>query len=151
MVVNLSFYALFQWLLSWTTLVSGTSKLFGFSWHLAVSGALAIAIALLWNFSLNRRLTFNDAQRGSWLRQFLTYALSNALAIALSFTLRVYLPTRVGFFAQHKLAAAAVGIVMATGDQLLHVAVDRVGAQVEHTPSAHRPAQPPIVHPSTVV
>ena len=115
MVVDLSFYALFQWLLSATWLVSQTSKHFGFSWHLAISGALSIAIALLWNFTLNRRLTFNDARGGSWFRQFLTYALSNAVAIAVSFTLRLYLPMRVGFFSQHKLAAAVVGIVVATG------------------------------------
>jgi dolichol-phosphate mannosyltransferase len=115
MVVDLSFYALFQWLLSFTWLISQKSNLFGFSWHLVIAGALSIAIALLWNFTLNRRLTFNDARQGSWPRQFLTYALSNALAIPLSLSLRVYLPTRIGFFARHKLAAAVVGIVAATG------------------------------------
>ena len=115
MVVDLTFYALFQWLLSFTRLASVTSPRFGFSWNLAIAGALSIAIALLWNFTLNRRLTFNDARGGSWIRQFLTYALSNALAIALSFTVRLYLPTRVGFFARHRLAAAVVGIVGATG------------------------------------
>src|SRR5207248_9661125 len=35
MVVDLSFYALFQWLFSFTWLFSQQSKLFGFSWHLA--------------------------------------------------------------------------------------------------------------------
>ncbi len=37
------------------------------------------------------------------------------MAIALSFTIRLYLPTKVGFFARHRLAAAVVGIVAATG------------------------------------
>ena len=85
------------------------------SLDLAVAGALAIAIALVWNFSLNRRLTFNDARQGSILRQFFTYVLGNALGIALSFSLRLILPSRIGFFQRHKLAAAVVGIVAATG------------------------------------
>ena len=114
MVVDLTFYALFQWLLSYTWLVSRKAGL-GFSWHLAIAAALSIGIALLWNFSLNRRLTFNDAMKGAWLPQFLTYALSNALAIALNFSLRLYLPTKIAFFGRHRLAAAVVGIVAATG------------------------------------
>jgi dolichol-phosphate mannosyltransferase len=115
MVVDLSFYALFQWILSFTPLAAASSPRFGFSWNLAIAGALSIPLALLWNFTLNRRLTFNYARGGSWGRQFLTYLLSNALAIALSYTVRLYLPTRVAFFGQHRLAAAVVGIVAATG------------------------------------
>ncbi len=116
MVVDLTFYALLQWLLSFTALATLKSPMvFGGTWHLAIAAALAIAIALVWNFTLNRRLTFNDARNGSLPRQFLTYVLSNALAIALSFCLRLYLPSRVAFFARHRLAAAVVGIVTATG------------------------------------
>jgi dolichol-phosphate mannosyltransferase len=114
MVVDLSLYALFQLILSFTPLAAANSPRFGFSWSLAIAGALSISIALLWNFTLNRRLTFNDARGGSWGRQFVTYALSNALAIALSFTVRLYLPARVPFFGRHRLAAAVVGIVAAT-------------------------------------
>lgn len=115
MVVDLSLYALFQWILSFTPLYTSASARSGFSWHLAVAGALSISAALVWNFTLNRRLTFNDARGGSWIRQFLTYALGNALAIALNFSVRLYLPTRVAFFDHHRLAAAVVGIVGATG------------------------------------
>ena len=115
MFVDLSFYALLQWLLSFTALASRRSALFGDTWHLVIAAALAIAIALVWNFTLNRRLTFNDARKESLSRQFLTYALSNALAIALSFSVRLYLPSRIVFFAHHRLAAAVVGIVAATG------------------------------------
>jgi dolichol-phosphate mannosyltransferase len=117
MVVDLSCYALFQWLLSRTGLANYKTPLLasGQSLDLAVAGALAIALALVWNFSLNRRLTFNDARRGSILRQFATYVLGNALGIALSFSLRLILPSRIGFFQRHKLAAAVVGIVAATG------------------------------------
>jgi dolichol-phosphate mannosyltransferase len=115
MVVDLTFYALFQWLLSFTALAQSKSALFGETWHLAIAAALAIAIALVWNFTLNRRLTFNDARKESIARQFLTYAFSNALAIGLSFSVRLYLPSRIEFFDHHRLAAAVVGIVAATG------------------------------------
>ena len=98
MFVDLTLYALFQLV-----------------WPLATAGALSIFCALIWNFTLNRRLTFNDARRGSILRQFLTYALGNALGIAVSLFLRLYLPEHVGFFGRHRLAAAVVGIVVATG------------------------------------
>jgi dolichol-phosphate mannosyltransferase len=151
MVVDLTFYALFQWLFAFTWLFTRKSKLFGFSWHLAVAGALSIAIALLWNFSLNRRLTFNDARKGAWLRQFLTYALSNALAIAVSLSMRLYLPTRVGFFDRHRLAAAVVGIVMATGisfSMSRWIVFTRRG---DRNPPAHFPHQTHIGRSSAVV
>ena len=115
MVIDLSFYALLQFLLSFTWLADRQSALFGSTWHLAIAAGMSIAIALVWNFTLNRRLTFNDAHKGALLRQFFTYVLSNALAIILSFSVRLLLPAHFGFFARHRLAAAVVGIVAATG------------------------------------
>ncbi|MFO0890210.1 MAG: GtrA family protein [Isosphaeraceae bacterium] len=98
MVVDLSLYACFQIFLA-----------------MEKARALAIFIALIWNFSLNRRLTFNDTRGGSIPRQFATYVLGNSLGILVSYTLSIYLPRSITFFDQHKLAAAVVGIVMATG------------------------------------
>ncbi len=115
MVVDLSFYALFQWLLRWTFLTGRRTPIVGGPLDLAVAGCLAIAIALTWNFLINRRLTFSDARAGSVLKQFLVYALSNALGISLSLSLRLLLPRHVAFFHAHKLMAAVVGIVTATG------------------------------------
>ncbi len=115
MVVDLSSYALLQPVFSRTFLATGTTPLTGGPLDLAAAGIVAIALALTWNFSLNRRLTFNDARAGSIPRQYLTYALSNALGIALSLSLRLYLPAHVDFFNRHRLAAAVVGIVTATG------------------------------------
>lgn len=115
MVVDLTFYALFQFVFSRTGLAHQKAPLVGGTLDLPAAGALAIALALTWNFSLNRRLTFNYARSGSLVRQYLTYALSNALGIALSFTLRLVLPSHIGFFRRHRLAAAVVGIVTATG------------------------------------
>lgn len=115
MVVDLTLYALLQILFArFWSLPSGPSTA-GFSWPLAVAGALAIFTAMVWNFALNRRLTFNDSRAGSIPRQFLTYALGNALGIAVSLSLRLFLPQYSGFFARHRLAAAVVGIIVATG------------------------------------
>jgi dolichol-phosphate mannosyltransferase len=150
MVVDLTFYALFQWLLSFTSLVSRKSDL-AFSWHLAIAAALSIGIALLWNFTLNRRLTFNDAMKGAWLPQFLTYALSNALAVALNFSLRLYLPTQLEFFARHRLAAAVVGIVAATGISFSMSRWIVFGRRHPQRPTAHPAPSPHLGHPSTVV
>ncbi len=72
-------------------------------------------MALCWNFSLNRRFTFSYARHGSLLRQFVTYVLSNALAVSVNLAIRLSLPRHVPFFDQHKLGAAVVGIVLATG------------------------------------
>jgi len=112
--VDLSCYAAFQWLFSRTGLAGRSTPMVG-RLDLAAAGAMAIGLALCWNFALNRRLTFSYARRGSIGRQFLAYALGNALGVALSLTLRLALPANVGFFDRHRLAAAAVGIVTATG------------------------------------
>ena len=116
MVVDLTCYALFQAILNQTSLLDGMeAPLVGGPLALAVAAVLAIAIALTWNFTINRRLTFNDARRGSIGRQYLRYVLSNLLGIGVSLTLRLLLPNTFGFFRRHRLAAAVVGIVTATG------------------------------------
>lgn len=115
MVVDLTCYAILQAILAHTGLASMTAPVVGGSLGLAVAAVLAIATALTWNFSLNRRLTFNDARRGSMARQFVRYVLSNLLGVGLSLTLRLVLPNTLGFFRRHRLAAAVVGIVSATG------------------------------------
>ena len=116
MVVDLTCYALFQAILNRTSLFDGMqAPLVGGPLALAVAAVLAIAIALSWNFTINRRLTFNDARGGSIGRQYLRYVLSNLLGIGVSLTLRLLLPNTFGFFRRHRLAAAVVGIVTATG------------------------------------
>jgi dolichol-phosphate mannosyltransferase len=115
MVVDLTLYALLQLLFARFWSLPAGSPAPGFSWPLATAGALAIFTAMVWNFTLNRRLTFNDSRGGSIPRQFLTYALGNALGIAVSLSLRLFLPQYFGFFDRHRLAAAVVGIIVATG------------------------------------
>ncbi len=120
MVVDLSTYAALQAILARTPLAN--RLLFGvdrgggsISLAVAVAAVLSIVTAMTWNFSLNRRLTFNDARRGSIAHQFLRYVLSNLVGSGISLSFRLLLPGSVGFFARHRLAAAFMGIVVATG------------------------------------
>ena len=115
MVVDLVFYALFQKVFAATPMAVRVAPVVGGSLAMAAARVSAIAIALTWNFSLNRRLTFNDARRGSIAREYVRYVLSNMAGVLLSLTLSLTLPNLFGFFRAHRLAAAVVGIVAATG------------------------------------
>ena len=98
-IVDLSSYALFQWVFAQTPLAGLTvPRPIGGPMSLAAAGVVAVSLAVVWNFTLNRRLTFNDARRGSILKQFFTYALSNAVSVPLSLFLRLKLPQTVPFF-----------------------------------------------------
>jgi dolichol-phosphate mannosyltransferase len=114
MIVDLTSYAGWGWLLARSPLAHRHWPLVG-PLDLALAGLLAVGLALVWNFTLNRRLTFNDARSGSIPAQFIAYVLSNALGVSVSLTLRLSLPRHLAFFEAHKLAAAVVGIVVATG------------------------------------
>lgn len=116
MIVDLTLYAFFQRIFCDSALSGWKVPLIGGGGDLALAGFLAVWLAMTWNFLVNRRVTFNDARRNSSIvRQYLTYATGNALAIGVSLVIRLWLPTRVAFFNEHKLAAALVGIVLATG------------------------------------
>ncbi len=113
-IVDLATYAAAHGVLNRTALYDRPAPLVGGPLSLAIAGLIAVSVAVVWNFSLNRRLTFNDARGGSLVRQFLTYLLSNAVSVPLSLFLRLRLPQSIPFFAAHRLAAAVVGIVAGT-------------------------------------
>ncbi len=115
MIVDLTTYAVGMAALEHTALRGYTTPMFGGPLYVASARAIAILVAVTWNFALNRRLTFNDARGGSILRQYGRYLLGNALAVPLSFTMGVVLPAKFAFFGRHKLVAAVLGIVAATG------------------------------------
>lgn len=114
-IVDLSSYSLFKTIFAQTQLAELTvPEPVGGPWSLAAAGMLAVSLAVVWNFTLNRRLTFNDSRGGSILKQFFTYALSNALSVPLSLFLRLKLPQTIPFFERQHLLAAVVGIVAGT-------------------------------------
>ncbi len=63
---------------------------------LAVSRALAIWLAMTWNFWLNRRLTFSYARSGSLVRQYLLFALACSAGAITNWTVTLLLSGRVG-------------------------------------------------------
>ena len=88
MVVDLSCYFVFQKLYERTDLVSYNVPPTKVSFALAMARVSAIAVALVWNFSLNRRLTFSYARRGSLPKQFAAYVVSNLLGVMVSLVVR---------------------------------------------------------------
>jgi dolichol-phosphate mannosyltransferase len=114
-VVDLFCYWLFQIVFNATPLIHFVVRPTQVRWSLALAGSLSILVALLWNFTLNRRLTFSYARGGSLPRQCLAYIASNLPGVMVSLAIRLLLPRKVSFFNEHKLAAAVVGIVVATG------------------------------------
>jgi len=71
--------------------------------------AVAIWIAMTWNFIWNRRITFGD-RGGSAVRQYPRYVASSALGALLSWSVCILLVAHLAFFDRYKLLAAAVGI-----------------------------------------
>lgn len=102
MVVDLSIYKGLLWL---TT---------GLSARLYVSRAMAIVVAMTWNFWLNRRLTFSYSRHGNLIRQYLRFAATCSIGAVVSWSVAVGLVKMVPFFSQHVLTAAVLGIAAGT-------------------------------------
>lgn len=78
---------------------------------LSMAGAIAIWVAMTWNFFFNRRLTFSHTRADSVLHQYWKFVVTCSLGAMISLAIRVSLPYKIAFFDAHKLAAALVGIV----------------------------------------
>jgi dolichol-phosphate mannosyltransferase len=98
MVVDLSAYAVL--------LLSGV--------YLHLARALAIWVAMTWNFWLNRTVTFSFAKGKPWWRQYIAFCGSCLVGAVVNWGMSLWLTTNVPFFAAHKLTSAAVGVVAGT-------------------------------------
>ena len=81
--------------------------------------AIAIWIAMSWNFVLNRSFTFQNVSEAAWLKQYGQFCLSCLLGGLLNWTTSVVLTSTSPFFEKYALAAAAIGV--ATGFGLNYV------------------------------
>jgi dolichol-phosphate mannosyltransferase len=81
---------------------------------LALGRALAIWVAMTWNFFFNRRLTFSHSRVGKILPQYWRFVVACSLGALANWSVGVSLPAWSVFFERHKLYAAAVGIVVGT-------------------------------------
>ena len=85
-------------------------------WTITLGPARAVAIwvAMSWNFWLNRKITFADAQHGPLLRQYLSFCLACLVGAMVNWSVSVGLCWAVTFFDQQRLLAAFVGVVAGT-------------------------------------
>jgi dolichol-phosphate mannosyltransferase len=81
---------------------------------LTMSRALAIWLAMNWNFWLNRRLTFSYSRRGGILSQYTKFVASCTTGAVISWSIAVLLPHQYPLFARHLLIAAIIGIIAGT-------------------------------------
>ncbi len=85
-----------------------------FSIEVAFARGLAIWMAMSWNFTLNRLLTFSYVRHDTLLRQYLGYFGSCLMGAIVNWSTSVTLCNFQPFFICHKLAAAVVGVAAGT-------------------------------------
>lgn len=76
--------------------------------------ALAIWIAMSWNFLLNRKFTFGNNCRHQVLKQYGLFCVSCWVGVVVSWGISVKLSHRTVFFGSHPLLAAVLGVVAGT-------------------------------------
>ena len=73
--------------------------------------AVAIWIAMTWNFLFNRRLTYSHMRSSKAWPQYWRFVGACSVGALINWFISCYLPDRAAFFKAHLLAAAVVGIV----------------------------------------
>lgn len=82
------------------------------AWILA--RAIAIWVAMTWNFWLNRRLTFSYSQKDKIHKQYTRFVVSCGIGGLISWSIAVMLPSQISIFSGHLLLAAIIGIFSGT-------------------------------------
>lgn len=81
--------------------------------------ALAIWIAMTWNFALNRFLTFEDSRARSALTQYFLFCGACLLGAVINWSVFIVLSASVPFLGGHPLLPAAIGIVCGAASNYL--------------------------------
>lgn len=82
--------------------------------HLYGARALAIWLAMTFNFALNRRLTFSYSRAGAIVPQYLRFVATCSVGALVNWSLSVLLTGQVEFFREHIFLAAVCGILAGT-------------------------------------
>jgi dolichol-phosphate mannosyltransferase len=93
-IVDLTFYRLLQ----------------GSNIPLDVARALAIGMAMTWNFFFNRQLTFSHARDGNIATQYIRYIISCSIGAMVSWAVHFALVRSFDVFSNHVTSAALLGI-----------------------------------------
>ena len=94
--------------------LSGYALLLYLKVPLGGARALAIWVAMTWNFFLNRRMTFSDSRDRSAWSQYPRFVASCILGALLSWSVNMLVVTQVSWFGVHLLLAAFIGILVGT-------------------------------------
>lgn len=78
----------------------------------SVSRAVAIGVAMTWNFGCNRAITFRDVAEGSLLLQYWRFVVSCSVGAAINWSASLLLAEKVPFFREHFLLSASAGIAL---------------------------------------
>ncbi len=84
-----------------------------FEVNVKLAVALAILIAMTFNFVLNRRFSFSFARHRSWIRQYARYVGASSVAALINYCLTMAVLTYVPKFLPQ--VAALIGIIVGTG------------------------------------
>jgi dolichol-phosphate mannosyltransferase len=85
-----------------------------FGLSLSVARALAIGLALTWNFFLNRRLTFDLYAHHPLVPQYLRFVLACSVGAVVNWSASVGLVREVVWFGSHRYLAAIAGVAAGT-------------------------------------
>jgi dolichol-phosphate mannosyltransferase len=77
----------------------------------ATARAIAIGIAMTWNFALNRAVTFRSKTHDSLLRQYWRFVLSCSLGAAVNWSVSLLLASTVAICREHVLLSAVGGVL----------------------------------------
>jgi dolichol-phosphate mannosyltransferase len=86
----------------------------GFVFSLYLSRAVAIVVAMTWNFWVNRRLTFSYSRNSNPMMQYLRFCAACSVGAAINWCTGVGLVRFVPVFSGHTLIAALIGIAAGT-------------------------------------
>ena len=86
------------------------SVLLGLSVPMSTSRAVAIGVAMTWNFWLNRRVTFSEVPATSLIREWVGFCVACSFGAVTNYVISLWLVQSVAFFASQRLLAAVVGI-----------------------------------------
>ena len=78
----------------------------------SIARAVAIGVAMTWNFGCNRAITFRDVAEGSLLLQFWRFVVSCSVGAAVNWSASLLLAAKVPFFREHVLLSAVAGVAL---------------------------------------
>lgn len=77
----------------------------------ASARAIAIMLAMTWNFTLNRAITFQANSDESLFRQYLRYVVSCSVGAAVNWSVSLVLASKVAICQEHVLLSAVGGVL----------------------------------------